>query len=47
MSLDAMEKEHIERVLTQMDGNVTRSATALGIDRATLYHKIKRYGIRR
>jgi DNA-binding NtrC family response regulator len=47
LSLDAMEKEHIERVLTQMDGNVTRSATALGIDRATLYHKIKRYGIQR
>jgi transcriptional regulator with PAS, ATPase and Fis domain len=47
LSLDAVEKEHIERVLTQMDGNVTRSATALGIDRATLYHKIKRYGIQR
>jgi len=42
-----MEKEHIERVLTQLEGNVTRSAAALGIDRATLYHKIKRYGIRR
>ncbi len=47
LSLDAVEKDHIERVLTQMDGNVTKSATALGIDRATLYHKIKRYGIRR
>jgi DNA-binding NtrC family response regulator len=47
LTLDAMEKEHIERVLTQLEGNVTRSAAALGIDRATLYHKIKRYGIRR
>ncbi len=47
LSLDALEKEHIERVLAQQDGNVTRSATVLGIDRATLYNKIKRYGIRR
>ena len=47
LTLDAMEKEHIERVLAQLEGNVTRSAEALGIDRATLYHKIKRYGIRR
>lgn len=47
LTLDAVEKEHIERVLAQLDGNVTRSAAALGIDRATLYHKIKRYGIRR
>ena len=46
-ALDAIEKEHIERVLAQLQGNVTRSAAALGIDRATLYHKIKRYGIRR
>jgi DNA-binding NtrC family response regulator len=47
LSLDAIEREHIERVLAQLEGNVTRSAAALGIDRATLYHKIKRYGIRR
>ena len=46
-SLAALEKEHIERVLAQHDGNVTQSAQVLGIDRATLYHKIKRYGLRR
>ncbi len=46
-SLAAMEKDHIERVLTEMDGNVTRSAKVLGIDRATLYNKIKKYGLRR
>ncbi len=46
-SLEALEKEHIERVLTQHGGNVTQSAQVLGIDRATLYHKIKRYGLRR
>jgi transcriptional regulator with PAS, ATPase and Fis domain len=46
-SLAGMEKDHIERVLTEMDGNVTRSAKVLGIDRATLYNKIKKYDIRR
>jgi transcriptional regulator of acetoin/glycerol metabolism len=42
-----MEKDHIERVLQEMGGNMTRSARVLGIDRATLYNKVKRYGIRR
>jgi len=46
-SLEAMEKEHIIRVLREMDGNVTRSAKVLGIDRATLYNKMKKYGIKR
>jgi DNA-binding NtrC family response regulator len=46
-SLAAVEKEHIERVLQELDGNVTRAAKTLGIDRATLYNKLKRYGIRR
>jgi len=46
-SLAAMEKDHIERVLEETDGNMTRSARILGIDRATLYNKVKRYGIRR
>ncbi|MBI3983254.1 MAG: sigma-54-dependent Fis family transcriptional regulator [Gemmatimonadetes bacterium] len=47
ISLAAVEKEHIERVLRETEGNVTHSARLLGIDRATLYNKIKRYGIRR
>ncbi len=47
MSLEAMEKEHIQRVLNEMDGNVTQSAKVLGIDRVTLYNKMKKYGIRR
>ena len=47
LSLAAVEKEHIERVLRDAEGNVTHSARLLGIDRATLYNKMKRYGIRR
>ncbi len=46
-SLAGMEKEHIERVLRETDGNISRSAKVLGIDRATLYNKLKKYGIRR
>ena len=46
-SLDAVEKEHIARVLGECEGNVTRAARILGIDRATLYNKLRRYGLRR
>jgi DNA-binding NtrC family response regulator len=45
VSLEAMERRHIQRVLHQMGGNQTQAARALGIDRVTLYHKIKRYGL--
>jgi len=46
-SLEAMEKDHIIRIMREMEGNVTRSARVLGIDRATLYNKMKKYGIQR
>jgi DNA-binding NtrC family response regulator len=46
-TLASMEKEHIQRVLQRAGGNVTRSAAILGIDRVTLYNKIKKYGIPR
>jgi len=40
-SLAELERAHIEEVLTRMDGNVTRTASALGIDRRTLQRKLK------
>lgn len=46
-SLESLEEDHIKKVLKEFEGNVTRSAKALGIDRVTLYNKIKKYGIRR
>jgi len=46
-SLAALEKDHIARVLNDCEGNVTRAARVLDIDRATLYNKLKRYGLRR
>lgn len=45
-SLDDVEREHIERTLQQVDGNVSRASDALGIDRRTLQRKMKRFGLR-
>jgi len=46
-SLAAVEKAHVKRILEKNEGNVTRSAKELGIDRVTLYNKIKKYGLRK
>ena len=44
-NLAEVERTHIERVLSEMGGNITRAASALGIDRRTLQRKLKGYGI--
>lgn len=44
--LREVEKEHILRVLKANDGNIKKSANILGIDRTTLYNKIKKYKIK-
>jgi len=44
-SLRAIEKHHILQVLTENDWNISTSARILGIDRSTLYSKIKRYDL--
>ena len=43
-SLDEMEKAHILQVIEECDGNQTRAAEVLGVDRVTLHNKLKRYG---
>jgi DNA-binding NtrC family response regulator len=45
-SLREMERRHILKVLNEHSWNVTRSAQTLGIDRVTLYHKIKKYDLK-
>ncbi len=47
ISLADMEKNHIQKILKDTGGNVTRAASLLGIDRVTLYNKLKKYGIQR
>jgi len=46
-TLAEVEKAHIQKVLKETGGNVTRAASLLGIDRVTLYNKLKKYGINR
>lgn len=44
-SLAEVERAHIEQVLRSLDGNITKAAVALGIDRRTLQRKLRSYGI--
>jgi len=46
-SLQEMEKQLIIATLQHTGGNIKESASVLGIDRSTLYEKIKRYEIPR
>ena len=45
LSLEAVEREHIAKVLACFGNNRTLAATALGISRKTLYRKIREYDI--
>ena len=45
VDLDALERTHIERVLRETGGNRSEAARQLGIDRVTLYRKMKRYQV--
>ena len=44
-SLEDMERDYILKVLMETDGNQSRASRLLGIDRKTLYLKLKKYGI--
>ncbi|MCP4662921.1 MAG: sigma-54-dependent Fis family transcriptional regulator [bacterium] len=46
-SLSQMERIHISEILERTEWNIRRSAKILGIDRATLYNKIKKYSLRK
>jgi DNA-binding NtrC family response regulator len=45
LTLEERERLYIRRVLEQTGGNKTRAAEILGIDRVSLWRKIKRYGL--
>ena len=44
VTLDEVERRYIERVMESVGSNKVRAAQVLGIDRATLYRKLDRYG---
>ena len=46
-SLAGMERVHIVSVLEENGWNISRSAEILQIDRATLYNKIEKYGLKK
>lgn len=46
-TLEEIERAHIETALRRTRWNKARAARTLGIDRATLYRKLKRYGLGR
>jgi DNA-binding NtrC family response regulator len=47
MTLQEMEKQLIVATIQRTGGNIKESASILGIDRSTMYEKIKRYEIPR
>jgi len=46
-NLQELEKQHIHRILEENHWNISKTAVDLGIDRVTLYNKIKKYGFER
>jgi DNA-binding NtrC family response regulator len=46
-SLADVEMAHIRTVLDDLNWNISKAAEALGVDRGTLYNKIKKYGLQR
>jgi DNA-binding NtrC family response regulator len=47
VTLDDVEREAIERALTEVHGNRKKAAQILGIGERTLYRKIDKYGLRK
>ena len=45
LTIEQLERTHIERVLRQVNGRVGEAAVKLGMSRSTLYVRIKQFGI--
>jgi DNA-binding NtrC family response regulator len=45
VSLAEVEKRHIQSVLAETSGNVSKAAKALQVDESTLNEKIREYGL--
>ena len=47
MSVDRLQWEHIQRVLSEHEGNISATARALGMHRRTLQRKLQKRPVRR
>src|SRR5262249_1258771 len=45
-TLKDIERAHVERMLRETGGNLSKAAKILAIDRGTLYSKMRRYGLK-
>jgi DNA-binding NtrC family response regulator len=45
LNLEELERQAIQRAISQHQGNLSRAAQALGVGRTTLYRKMARYGL--
>ena len=45
MSLEAIERQAIERAIARADGNLSRAAATLGLTRFALYRRIEKHGL--
>lgn len=45
MSLDDLEKIFVQKALRRYDGNVSRTAEALGLSRSALYRRLEKHGL--
>jgi transcriptional regulator of acetoin/glycerol metabolism len=45
LTLEEVERQHIEAVLGEEGGRVESAARRLGVPRSSLYQKLKRFGI--
>jgi two-component system response regulator HydG len=43
LTLDELDRRYIERTINALEGNKSRAATLLGLDRRTLYRRLERY----
>jgi two-component system response regulator HydG len=46
MTLEDIERAHIAKVWRMCDGNHSKAARILDIDRTTLYNKLRKYGLK-
>lgn len=47
LTLQEIEREHLRRILSISEWNVSRAAQVLQVDRSTLMRKIKRFGLQK